>query len=117
MDRISAFRCAGRGIVIALREEPNLKIHFLATILVICLGLLFDISKVDWALLVMAIMTVIVTELLNTAIEGMCDHVTPEQHPMIKKIKDIAAGAVLVSAIGALFIGLIVFIPIITNLL
>lgn len=78
---------------------------------VILAGLVFRLAIIKWLMIIFAIGLVLITEMLNTAIEKMLDYLKPDIHPSAKMIKDIAAGAVLVSAIIAAVIGLIVFIP------
>ena len=81
------------------------------SVLVVVCGLFFQVNAIEWAILIFAIVIVLVSEALNTAIEFLCDLVSPNQHSLIKKSKDVAAGAVLISAIGAAIIGLIIFLP------
>lgn len=109
--RIKSFRYAFAGIAVLIKSQHNTWIHLLATILVISCGLFFQIDSVEWCLVILAILAVWVSEALNTAIEFLCDAVSPAPHPLIQKSKDVAAGAVLISAIGAVIIGLIVFLP------
>ena len=112
---ILSFKYAYEGLVAALKEEPNLKLHFLAGALVIILGLYLNISKSDWLILIILIGFVIAVELTNTAIEAVVDGLTKEHHPAAKIAKDISAGAVLVSSITAAVAGIIIFLPYITN--
>ena len=95
----------------AFKEEPNFRIHVVATIMVIAAGLYFKLSTTEWLAIVIVIGLVLLTELLNTAIENIADFISPERHEKIKTIKDIAAAAVLISAIVALVVGLLVFVP------
>jgi len=82
------------------------------TVLVTALGFLLKVSTIEWMMLVLAIVSVWVAEGLNTAIEHLGDSVSPEEyHPLVGKSKDVAAGAVLISSIGAAIIGIIVFVP------
>lgn len=84
---------------------------FFATAMVVIAGWLLGINSLEWCLLTLSIVIVWVSEALNTAFEFLCDVASPEFHPLVKKSKDVAAGAVLVSAVGAMVIGLIIFIP------
>ncbi len=77
----------------------------------------FSVSKAEWIWLIIAIVIVWVAEALNTAFELLCDVTSPEFHPIVKKSKDVAAGSVLISAIGSIIIGALVFLPRIYNLL
>ena len=95
----------------AFKEEPNFRIHVVATIMVIAAGLYFKLSTTEWLAIVIVIGLVLLTELLNTAIENIADFISPERHEKIKTIKDIAAAAVLISTIVALMVGLLIFVP------
>lgn len=109
------FTYALRGIVAALKSEINLRFHFFTAISVTIAGFVFDISRIDWMMQIIAIGLVITAELMNTAIEYLTDLVSPEKNDIAGKVKDIAAGAVLISAIVALVLGLIIYLPIIFN--
>lgn len=93
------------------RTQHNAWIHAMATTLVCAAGRLLSISADDWFRLVVAIAIVWTAEGFNTALEFLADAVTQDEHPLIKKAKNVAAGAVLISAIGAAIIGLLVFVP------
>jgi diacylglycerol kinase len=108
--RAKSFAYALRGLRI-LVDETNARIHFVATILVVVAGLAFRLPRFDWTLLVVAMLLVWVTEALNTALESLADAAVPSSHPLVKSAKDVAAGAVLLAAVGAAVIGGIVFIP------
>ena len=88
-----------------------MRIHLVAAVLACVAGFYFNITSVEWIVIILCIVLVISFELLNTAIEELCNMIHPEQHPVIKKVKDIAAGAVLVAAIGSVIAGLIIFLP------
>jgi diacylglycerol kinase (ATP) len=109
--RLRSFVFAGRGIRTMLASQHNAWIHAAAALSVIALGVHLDISRFDWCVLVLAIMSVWTAEALNTAFEFLCDVASPEFHPLVEKAKDVAAAAVLLSAIGAAVVGLIVFAP------
>ena len=108
---IKSFVYAFDGIKFMLRQESNLWIHIVAALLVIILGVGLKINTYEWIAVVFAIALVITTEIINTGIERVCDKIEPDKDEQIKIIKDIGAGAVLISAIAAFAIGLIVFIP------
>ena len=112
---INSFKYAIEGIISSFKTERNMKIHVLAMIVVIALGLFFKLNKVEWCFIISAIASVISAELFNTAIETVVDMVSPERNPKAKLVKDIAAGAVLVVAIGAAIIGFIIFGPKVIN--
>jgi len=113
--RILSFKFALAGIISALKEEPNLKFHFIAGILVIILSLILNISREDWIKIIFLIGFVISLELTNTAIEAVVDAFTEKQHPGAKLAKDISAGAVLVAAVTATVLGIIIFLPYFKN--
>ena len=104
------------GFKSAIKSERNMKIHVLATLIVTALGFILGLKPLEWVSCIFSIVIVIGSEMLNTAIETIVDIVSPNINPLAKKAKDIAAGAVLVLAIGALAVGLIIFIPKIVNI-
>ena len=109
--RIKSFYYAGSGLAFLLKSEPHARIHFLVTILVIISALALDVARLDWLWLTLAIALVWMFEAMNTAIEYLCDVVSPEHSESVKRAKDVAAGAVLVAAIAAAIIGITVFYP------
>lgn len=112
--RIKSFGFAFNGLRILFHEEHNSRIHFFASVLVIIAALLFKLNTYEWIAIIFSIGLVITAEIINTAVENIADFLTTEQNNHIKKIKDLAAAAVLVSALTALTIGLIIFLPKIT---
>jgi diacylglycerol kinase (ATP) len=110
-SRVESFKHAIRGIGLMLRSQQNAWIHAMATVLVVVFGLLFDVTRSQWCWLVLAIVAVWTAEALNTALEFLADFASPEFHPLVKKAKDVAAGAVLISALGSVIIGLFVLGP------
>ena len=115
--RMQSFKYAFNGLRILLNSEHNSWIHLFVTVCVLTAGFLFKISAGEWIAVIFCIGMVFALELVNTAIENMADFVSKEYHPSIKKIKDLAAAAVLVGAIAAAVIGLIVFLPKIIELI
>ena len=109
--RVASFGHAGRGVGSALRSEVHLRFHALATVLVIGLGLYCGITRLEWALVAISVASVWAAELMNTAIEALTDLASPAYHPLAGKAKDVAAGAVLLAALGALVVGALVFVP------
>lgn len=109
--RLKSFVFAFAGLKILQKEEHNFRIHLVAAILVIAAGFIFGISLLEWIAIVLAIGFVFVVEIFNTTIENITDFISPDEHPSIKRIKDMAAAAVLISAIVAVIIGLMVFLP------
>lgn len=108
---LTSFGNAFRGIGVALRSEPNARVHAVATLAVIAAGAWFRCSAGEWAVLAIATGAVWTAELLNTAIEKSMDLLHPTYHPLVKNIKDIAAGAVLIAAIAAVVAAGLIFIP------
>ena len=109
--RIRSFRHAITGILRMIRCQHNAWIHAAATVIVIAAGLLLQVSVADWCWLILAISIVWTAEALNTAFEFLADAASPEFHPLVRDAKDVAAGAVLVTAVAAAIIGTIIFWP------
>jgi len=109
--RLLSFRFAAQGIRSMLLTQHNSRIHFLATVLVIVAGFVFKVSAIEWCMLILAIGFVWATEAINSSIEGIVDLISPEFNPKAGKIKDMAAGAVLMVAIAAAITGFLIFIP------
>ena len=109
--RIKAFGFAFSGLKNGFLRELPLKIHFAALLLVIAAGLIYRIGSIEWLLLLGSCGFVIIMELVNTALEQLCDLVSENFSPGIKYIKDLAAAAVLVAVILALAAGYVVFWP------
>lgn len=115
--RLRSIGHAGRGVLAMLKSQHNAWIHAFASVCVVAAGLLFDVNAVEWCFLVVAMVGVWVAEALNTAFEFLCDVASPEFHPLVKQSKDVAAGAVLLSAIGAAVIGVVILGPHLLRLL
>jgi len=109
--RIQSFRCAARGVRIMLRSQHNAWLHAVASCGVLIVGGLCVLSAVEWCWITLAIMAVWTAEALNTALELLADVASPEFHPLVGKGKDVAAGGVLISAVGSVVIGLLVIGP------
>jgi len=110
-NRIRSFGYAFNGLKILFKEEHNARIQIVAAIAVVIAGFFFNISPTEWIAIVFAIGFVLAMEAINSAIEGLADFVSPEKNEMIKKIKDLSAAGVLISAISSSAIGLVVFGP------
>mgnify|MGYP006125994889 CR=1 FL=1 len=110
-SRLQSMSYALQGIADLLRHQLNARLHALATVIVVVVGLMFGLQRWEWAVLVLAIGGVWLAEALNTAIEYLADACHPEQHPLIKRAKDVAAAAVLLFSLAALVVGLILFTP------
>jgi len=115
-SRLGSFKFAFRGIGALLKNEHNSRIHLVAATLAIASGFLLNIDPSEWALIIIVIVLVFLSELLNSAIEKLADTIDPERNDKIMKAKDYAAAAVLISAIAAVIVGGIIFIPKILNL-
>jgi diacylglycerol kinase len=108
---------AFQGVVQVVKTERNARIHLLVAIIVLLLGVLFNVSNAELAALFFSVIIVFVAEIVNTAIEKTLDLVKPEDNEQVRIVKDIAAGAVLVAAIGAAGIGIAVFYPYVLEVL
>jgi diacylglycerol kinase (ATP) len=117
MKLIRSFGYALQGIYVATREQLNIKIHFLAVILVTGAGLFFHVTAYEWCLIVICFGMVLTAELMNSAIENLVDLVSPGHHHLAGKVKDIAAGAVLVSAAATAVVSLFIFVKYLRALL
>lgn len=111
VGRVRSFGHALDGLGAMLRHEHNSRVHLAASVLVVAAGFGFGVSASDWRWLALAIGLVWIAEAFNTAIEAICDLVSPEFHPLVKRAKDVAAAAVLISALTAAVIGASVFWP------
>jgi len=109
--RAESFRYAFNGIKILIRNEHNAWIHLLAAVCAIIAGIFLKISIAEWCLVAVVSGFVFAAEAFNSSIERLSDFVHPEKHEIIKNIKDLSAGAVLISAITAFAVGLLVFAP------
>lgn len=107
---LESFRCAFAGIGICLRQR-NFRIEIFAGILALLMAYIFSISQSEWIMVVLCIMIVLPLEAVNTATEILCDTVHPQMSDGVKKVKDVAAGAVLIASIFSAIIGIIIFIP------
>ena len=106
---IKSFGYAFKGMLIAVREEQNMRIHVVAIGVVTICGIYLSLSAIEWAVIALTIGFVISLEMVNSAIEAIVDHVSPEYHKEAGRIKDLAAGAVLVAAIVATVIAVYIF--------
>jgi diacylglycerol kinase len=108
---LSSFKFAFRGISDAVKSEPNLRIHFFIALIALLLAYFLGFNLTEWAILAMTIGTVIIFELTNTCIEKIVDLLSPEISEKARIIKDISAGIVLISALTAVAVGLLLFLP------
>ncbi len=106
-----SFGYAIQGLFSAFKQERNLKIHLIAIFFVLFVGVLLKLSSIEWIICVLLFGIVLISELINTAIESVVDLVSPEINPLAKQAKDIAASAVFVSAVISVIIAGIIFLP------
>lgn len=109
--RLRSFKFAGNGIRLLIAHEHNAWIHCFAAVCVTIAGWLIGLSSIEWIAIVFAIAMVLAAEAVNSSIEALADLVSPGYNEAIKCTKDLAAGAVLILAIGAAIVGLIIFVP------
>ncbi len=105
---LESLNCAIEGILWAAKSERHIRYHFVAALAVVFMALFFKVSALEFFLLVLAAILVIFAELMNTAIEAVVDLVTEDYHELAKRAKDVAAGAVLVTSVGAVILGYLV---------
>lgn len=111
MRLIRSFGYAIKGIVHCMKKEQNFKLHIIASLAAITLAIFLHCSATEWMLVLLCIALVLSLEMINTAVEKICNMQQTTFHPQIKIIKDVAAGAVLLSAIAAAICGAIIFLP------
>ena len=109
--KIHNVRYALNGIKIAWREEFSFKVQTVATVLALLFGWFFGISRTEWLVVILVMGFVFAAEAFNTALEELCDKFKSDPDPHIAKIKDLAAGAVLIASFTAFAVGAIIFIP------
>jgi diacylglycerol kinase (ATP) len=109
--RLRSVLCAVRGIRVMLASQHNAWIHAAATVAVIAAGIAWRLTTWEWCVIVLASVAVWTAEALNTAFEFLTDVASPAFHPLAEKAKDVSAGAVLITAVGAAVVGLLVFGP------
>ncbi len=108
---ISSLKFAIEGIISAYKSERNIKIQIQIMILVIILGFILEISLTEWIICIILFCLIIGSEMINTAIEYTIDLAFPQKNDLVKKAKDISAGAVLIFVVGTIIIGLLIFVP------
>ncbi|TSC55162.1 MAG: diacylglycerol kinase [Parcubacteria group bacterium LiPW_30] len=108
---IKSFTFALKGLKLAWKEEFNFKIEIFLGLIAILLALTFQVNTIQFAIIFLTIVIVLAVEMLNTALEELCDKLRPENDPYVAKIKDLAASAVLISSIGAITVGIFIFGP------
>jgi diacylglycerol kinase (ATP) len=116
IKRAKSFTYAGRGVYVFIKTTHNAWVHLFVLAMAVGLGLYFGITRIEWMILTITGGFVLVAEAFNTAIEIDIDLTSPEFHPYAKDTKDVAAGAVLISAITAAIIAAFIFLPYILSL-
>ncbi len=106
-----SFKYASEGIYSLLLKERNFRIHLAVSVVALACCFFFQVDKYEWIAVVLLIAVVLSMEAINTSIEYLCDIVSPEYHPVVKTIKDIAAAAVFMSAIISVIVGCMIFVP------
>lgn len=109
--RAWSFVHAGRGLWWLLSSQPNARIHLVATFAVVAVGIWLSLPAIEWSVVLLAIGLVWTAEGLNSALEALADHVAPEQHPLVGRAKDVAAGAVLAASLAAALVGVLILGP------
>lgn len=109
--RLRSFVYAFNGVFYVMKSQHNAWIHALFTVLVCIAGWYFRFTRIEWCFIVFAIVLVWVAEAINTAFEFLADVLSPKHNPLVGKAKDIAAAAVLISAIGSVIIGFLIIGP------
>lgn len=100
-----------QGIMTCIQQERNIKIHLAVMVIVIICAIVLKITVTEWLICILLFALVISLEIINTAIEAVVDLCTQDYHPLAKLAKDAGAGAVLISALAAIIIGMMIFIP------
>ena len=108
---IRSVRCAVHGVAVLWTSQRNARIHRWATVVAVVAGAYVRFTGLEWCWIVVAVVAVWTAEALNTAVELLTDLVSPELHPLAGRAKDVAAGAVLIVALGSVLIGLLVMGP------
>jgi diacylglycerol kinase len=114
---VRSFGYAFEGVATIVRTQPNFWVHVVAACAALILGAVLHLDAVELALLVLCIGLVLVVESVNSALETLCDLISPGHHPLIKRAKDISAASVLIAAAAAVVIAVLLFGPRLASLL
>lgn len=117
LNLLRSFKYAFEGIYAGIKTETNWKIGIIEAIIVVVAGLLLNISKSDWIIVIILIGIVLYAELCNSAIEAIVDSFTASEHPGAKLAKDFSAGSVVIIIVASGIVGMIIFLPYLTALL
>lgn len=115
--RVRSFKYAFRGLKVMIVSQHNAWIHAVATMVVAAVSFYFHLTRAEWCWIILAIISVWTAEAFNTAFEFLTDVASTEFHPLAENAKDVAAGAVLITAIGSVLIGIVVFGPYIMSVI
>lgn len=110
-QKLAHIRPSWRAVITLWHEELSFRVQVICGVLVLLLSWVLHISEVEFLIVVLTVGAVFAVEALNTAVEELCDHVTPDEHPHIGKIKDLGSGASLLIGIAAFLVGLFIFVP------
>ena len=110
-SRFESFRFAFNGLASLLKNEHNSRIHLVAALFSIIIGIILNLNVTEWSLLIIVIGLVFITELINSSMESLADLIDPDRNEKIMRAKDYSAAAVLISAIVAVIAGGLIFIP------
>ncbi len=113
---LKRLKIASLGIMTALKEEKSFRIQFLIGLVVIFLMIVLGLNYIEKTILILIILVVLSLELINSQVEKFLDLINPDHHPVVKRIKDLTAAAVLLSVIGSIAMGVLIFLPYIINL-
>jgi diacylglycerol kinase len=108
---VRSFGFAFEGLATLVRTQPNFRIHLVAACAALLLGIVLKLPLPEMAVIVLTAGVVLVVEALNTCVETLCDLVSPTYHPLVKKCKDVSAAAVLISAVAAVGVAALLFLP------
>ena len=106
---INSFDCALKGIIFVLKTQRSMRIHFLIALIVLIIGLFLDLERIDLIVLIFTILLVFITEILNTVVENISNLVSQKYNPIIRNIKDMAAGMVFLASLNAVVVGYLIF--------
>lgn len=108
---MKSFKYATEGLLSAIKSEANLRFHIAAAAAVCAAGFWLKLERAEWCIVILCIGAVFAMELINTSIEQLCNHVTAQEHPSVKKVKDISAAAVLFVSVTSAIAGVLIFLP------
>lgn len=106
---IDSFNYAVSGIITAIKTEKSMRLHYIIAVIVLLSSLFFDFNRTEFLLLLFAVSLVVISEMINTAIERTIDLITKDFHPLARLVKDVAAGAVLIATINSVIVGYLLF--------